>query len=65
MGALIKALVVMKTAQKGIASLHNTSQPMNSTDAFMINSVPYDSLYRAYMVHMIGLLEIAQNLIQH
>lgn len=64
-GASITALADMEAAQRGIISLHNLSQPMNSTDAFMINSVPYNLLYRAYMVNMIGLLEISQNLIQH
>lgn len=64
-GALITVLVDMEAAQRVIVSLHNLSQPMNSTDALMINSVPYYLLYRAYMVYMIGLLEIAQNLIQH
>jgi hypothetical protein len=64
-GASITALVDMKTAQIGIVSLHNISQPMNSTYASMINSAPYNLLSRAYLTHMIGLLEIAQNLIQH
>lgn len=64
-GASITALVDIKTAQRGIVSLHNISQPMNSTDVSMINSAPYDLLSRACRVHMIGLLEIAQNLIQH